>query len=177
MFTDYGPVVFPEDADALIVIDPQRGFIDEGTRHLPARLAEMVRQAEAREVPVIVTRFINDHDSLFRSHVGWHESGAGAPDSRIIPELDRYWRHALIKHGYGSRGVLPNRCDNLKVSRPLVVGIDTDSCVLACALELFDRGIWPRISASCCGSTGGPEYHESALAILGRTLGAAAILP
>lgn len=167
-------VDLPEDADALIVVDAQNGFLNEHTRRAASEIVRLVRQADRLGVPVLVSRFTNHPGSLYRTRVGWHRCGPGTHESELIPELAGHV--VLDKSGYGAQGMLADRCGSLRISSPLLAGIDTDSCVLACAIELFDRGIWPRIAASACGSTGGPQFHEAGLSLLRRMLGSAAIL-
>ena len=53
-----------------------------------------------------------------------------------------------------------------------MVGIDTDMCVLKCAMDLFDLGLEPVVWADCCASTAGLQAHLAGLAILGRNIGA-----
>lgn len=50
-------------------------------------------------------------------------------------------------------------------------GIDTDACVMASALSLFEYGKVPRVLVDYCGSIAGLEYHNMALRILERNIG------
>lgn len=52
----------------------------------------------------------------------------------------------------------------------VVVGFDTDACVLATAFALFDAGVIPYIDSRGCDSSGGTELHDAALAIAARSL-------
>ncbi len=53
----------------------------------------------------------------------------------------------------------------------LVCGIDTDICVLATAVDLFDRGFRPFVISDLSMSHAGPELHDAALRILPRFIG------
>ena len=50
-------------------------------------------------------------------------------------------------------------------------GIDTDACVMATALDLFQNGIRPVVLAEACASHAGPDYHEAGLKLLARLIG------
>lgn len=52
-----------------------------------------------------------------------------------------------------------------------LVGVDTDACVLATAIDLFEMGIKPIIIEDCVGSSGGEECHEAGMLILKRSIG------
>ena len=52
-----------------------------------------------------------------------------------------------------------------------ICGIDTDACVSACAVDLFENGIRPVLLSDACASHAGAEYHEAALRILARLIG------
>ena len=50
-------------------------------------------------------------------------------------------------------------------------GVDTDACVMATA-GLFDAGFETFVVSDGCASSGGQEYHEAAIKILERNIGA-----
>lgn len=176
MATLHAPQTLPHDVDALVIVDAQVGFINEYTQHVASTIVDLTRQAEDRTLPVIATQFINARGSLYRSRLGWDRCGPDTGGTDLIPGLDHLADRAVVKYGYGARGALADRCGELAVTAPLLVGIDTDSCVLACAVELFDRGIWPRAAAYACASTGGPDAHSAGLMLLARMLGDTAVV-
>jgi nicotinamidase-related amidase len=59
-----------------------------------------------------------------------------------------------------------------RIERAFVAGIDTDTCVLKIAMDLFDRSIEPLVLADCCASTAGLQAHLAGLAVLSRNIGA-----
>jgi nicotinamidase-related amidase len=63
------------------------------------------------------------------------------------------------------------------INRIYIAGIDTDNCVLKCAVDLFEAGFVPVILADCCMSHAGIEAHQAALKILPRFIGPAQIIP
>lgn len=52
-----------------------------------------------------------------------------------------------------------------------LVGVDTDACVLATAIDLFEMGIKPIVIEDCVGSSGGEECHEAGMLLLKRSIG------
>ena len=52
-----------------------------------------------------------------------------------------------------------------------IAGIDTECCVLATALELFEKGIRPIVLADYCGTTAGKEFHDAGLVSLSSLIG------
>lgn len=66
---------------------------------------------------------------------------------------------------------LEDTLHQLGVRDVLVCGIDTDICVLATAVDLFDRGFRPLVISDLSMSHAGPELHDAALRILPRFIG------
>ena len=72
----------------LLIIDPQDGF------HPNEALVHRIRQAADRYGHVVMTRFTNQPNSLYRTVLGWH--GDGGPLSfqvsqAVILDEDGYW--------------------------------------------------------------------------------------
>ncbi|MPN37515.1 hypothetical protein SDC9_185034 [bioreactor metagenome] len=51
-----------------------------------------------------------------------------------------------------------------------VVGFDTDACVMAAAINLFDEGYDFDVLGEYCASTNGWDYHEAAMKIISKVL-------
>lgn len=51
-----------------------------------------------------------------------------------------------------------------------VVGFDTDACVMAAAVNLFDAGYDFDVLGEYCASTNGPDYHEAGMKIINKVL-------
>lgn len=61
--------------------------------------------------------------------------------------------------------------DKYNIEEVHICGIDTDICVMKCAVDLFKAGRIPIILKDYCASHGGNEFHQSALSILRRYIG------
>ena len=168
----------PTHVDGLILVDVQAGFRTAETEHVIEKILDLTVSAQKAKLPIILTRFVNLPDSLFRKELNWKDCSEDHPSSQLIEELtDASIRYPVVrKFGYSSGGVLAAHCRARGIARPLIVGIDTDSCVLACASELFDSGIAPVIETNACASTGGAEMHAAGVSLMRRMLGPAAVL-
>jgi nicotinamidase-related amidase len=158
--------------DALLVVDVQNGFINDFTKHVPARIARLIERRN--DGPVFYTRFVNIEGSPFRRLLGWDEC-VEPPDTEIVPDLATWADEERIysKPGYaGLPDKLAERLQRDGIERVAVVGIDTDMCVLKVALDLFDLNIAPLVYVDCCASTAGLQAHLAGLAVLARNIGA-----
>ncbi|MDQ3655077.1 MAG: cysteine hydrolase [Chloroflexota bacterium] len=157
---------------ALLVVDVQNGFINEFTRHIPARIVDLIERE--RHSPVLFTRFVNIEGSPFRRMLDWREC-AEPPDTELAPEVARFAVEARIFSKPGYAGLPDGLTEYLRrerYERIAVAGIDTDMCVLKVALDLFDLNIEPLVYVDCCASTAGLQAHLAGLAVLARNIGA-----
>jgi nicotinamidase-related amidase len=93
-------------------------------------------------------------------------------ETELVPAVQDVVNLVVTKHGLAPDpdDLLPT-LQKLGVRRAALCGFDTDQCVLATALLLWDAHIAPRVLASLCSSSGGPDMHEAGLAILRRSIG------
>jgi len=155
----------------LLIVDLQRGFINEFTRHIPARIARLLESGEFE--PLLFTVFVNSADSPYRRLLDWHAC-EGPPDTDLVPELAAFALSENVFEKGGLTGVpqaLAERLERDRIEEISVVGIDTDMCVLKVAMDLFDAGIEPIVLLDCCASTAGLQAHLAGLAILSRNIG------
>ena len=152
---------------ALLIVDVQVGFVNDATRHIVPK----VEALQKRYVHVYATRFINVEGSPYRRLLDWHRFYAGSDDVPLAFEpVDG--AVVLDKHVYTC--VTPDFLRDLRdkgIEEVAICGIDTDACVSACAIDLFENGIRPVLLSDACASHAGAEYHEAALRILARLIG------
>lgn len=159
---------------ALIVVDAQQGFIADAPNSEQA-LHHIHQLLDSPQFDVVIaTRFINPEDSVFRRVLDWHDMSQGSTGTTLDERVERRADRIIDKYGYGV-GVLDmdTMFDLLHahdVDSAVIVGFDTDACVLAVAFSLFDRGIAPYIDSRGCDSGGGAELHKAALSIAERSL-------
>jgi nicotinamidase-related amidase len=159
--------------DPILIVDVQRGFLNEFTHHIPQRLRQLLERGT--HDPVLFTRFVNVKGGPYPTFLGWEVMEA-APDTDLAPGLEPFAARGRV---FEKRGVcgLPRELDaylkEAQLKRVYVAGIDTDMCVLKIAMDLFDRSIEPVVLTDCCASTAGLQAHLAGLAVLSRNIGAA----
>jgi nicotinamidase-related amidase len=155
----------------LIVVDVQEGFVTPETTATVPLVAAHVRERRGHYAGVLATRFINEPGSLYETERDWHELMPG-PTTRLLPAVEDHADVVLTKHGLAPHhDELLAALRRLEVDRVELCGFDTDQCVLATALQLWDCGIAPRVLAPLCSSSGGQEMHLAGLAMLRRAIG------
>lgn len=158
--------------DLLLVVDVQRGFINEFTSHIPERIARLIeRQGFSR---VAFTKFVNSEDGPYPRFVGWRGCMPGS-ETEIMPELVPHASPNLTFTKPGFAGIseeLGAYLQEHNIQRVFLAGIDTDMCVLKVALDIFDLNIEPIVLVDCCASTSGLQSHLAGLAVLARNIGA-----
>jgi nicotinamidase-related amidase len=158
-------------ADPLLVVDVQRGFVNQYTRHIPSRIRRLIDTGQY--APVLYTLFINADSSPYQTLLDWHAC-AGPPDTELVDELADVADddNIFLKHGLaGMPEALAGRIRDDHLEQIWVVGLDTDMCVLKIAMDLFDMGVEPVVLVDCCASTAGLQAHLAGLSILSRNIG------
>lgn len=161
----------PPVARGLIVVDIQEGFLTSETRPVLPAILEHLAMARGRYQVVIATRFLNRPASLYETERDWCEMTEG-PETELVPDVADRVDLIIPKHGLAPvPGELLPELRRRDIRRVELCGFDTDQCVLATALLLWDGGIAPRVIATLCASAGGPEVHEAGLVVTRRTIG------
>jgi|SRR5579871_6246834 len=157
--------------EPLLVVDVQRGFINDYTRHVPGRVRRLIEMGNYG--PVLFTRFVNAPGSPYQQLLRWHAM-SNPPETDLVDELTGLATddNVYCKQGFtGMPKELAQRLRDDKLTQVSIVGIDTDMCVLKVAMDVFDLGIEPVILVDCCASTSGLQSHLAGLAILSRNIG------
>lgn len=155
----------------LLVVDVQVGFINQFTRHIPDRVARLIERGEYDQL--LFTRFVNPPGSPYQRLLDWHDCEK-PPQTDLASELQPAAARGRVFPKLGFTGLPDDLAGFLRdnrVERLTVVGIDTDMCVLKCAMDVFDLAIEPIVLTDCCASTAGLQAHFAGLAILSRNIG------
>jgi len=153
--------------NCLLIVDVQKGFINDATRHLPS----LIEAAQADFDLVFATRFVNPDASVFRRYMNW---GRFAPESAETELAFAPALHAVVIEKTIYSCVDDGFCRSLRaagVEEITLCGIDTDICVTKCAVDLFERGIRPIVRADLCGSHAGAAAHKRGIETLKRFIG------
>lgn len=140
----------------------------------------------------ICTTYRNTEGCPCRALLGWNGMGTDAERS-LYGSISEHTDAVVWKDTYAARaddvltaasGHAMARCDGNEklpalqyadrthgIGHVFVAGIDTDACVLATCLSLFDAGMQPVLLADLCYSSGGMMAHESGLLTLRRQIG------
>lgn len=152
---------------ALLIVDVQHGFINDATAHIPAR----VEALQSQYATVVATRFVNLPDSNYRRLIHWERFSPGSQDIALAfapaahaTILDKP-RYTCVDEAFLAL-LERSGCDTVHLC-----GINTDLCVMKCAIDLFEAGRIPVVLAACCASRAGAEVHAVALDILARAIG------
>ena len=152
---------------ALLIVDVQVGFVNDATRHIVPKVEEL----QKKYAHVYATRFINAEGSPYRRLLDWHRFYQSSADVTLaFDPVDNVT--VIDKHVYTC--VTPAFIEDLRgkgIEEVAICGIDTDACVSACAVDLFENGFRPVLLSEACASHAGAEYHEAALRILKRLIG------
>ena len=154
-------------SSALLIVDVQVGFVNDATRHIIPRVEALQEQY----AHIYATRFINAEGSPYRRLLNWHRFYRDSEDVPLAFELVDGVT-VIDKHVYTC--VTPTFIEDLHskgIVEVAICGIDTDACVSACAVDLFENGFRPILLSEACASHAGAEYHEAALRILARLIG------
>ena len=158
--------------NVLVVIDLQVGFINDKTIKVANNIRNLLDSEEYSAV--IATKFTNMPGSSFDSFLGW-KGMLEEEEKELLPFVEGYADCVISKCSYSCVNTnfiqsLLSLCDGLPEEVTLV-GVDTDACVLATAIDLFEMGIRPIIIEDCVGSSGGDECHEAGMLLLKRSIG------
>ena len=159
-------------AEPLLVVDVQNGFLNDYTRHIPARIVRLIERDKPD--PILFTKFVNEAEGPYHVFLDWHACQL-PPETDIASELASHVHDDLTFTKPGFAGIsdeLKSYLADQRIDRISIAGIDTDMCVLKVGMDIFDLGIEPFILVDCCASTSGLQAHFAGLAVLARNIGA-----
>lgn len=151
----------------LIVVDLQRGFVNEHTRHIVGPIQEQAHRFDR----VIATRYFRRAGSAMEHLLGIEGYEKGSPEAELAftPPPG-----ALIvdKTNYSCvTDDLVRRIREWDVREAYVCGVDTDQCVLMIAADLLQNDIVPIVCENLTASAAGPQYRDAGLFLLRRLIG------
>lgn len=166
----------------MIVIDMQRGFLEDGhplfcgaaARRIIPAVQRQVEEALTNGIPIFFTADTHAPDDrefeLFPPHCI-----RGTVEAEIIPELQPYLKRAALieKQRYSAFFAtdLQRRLQELGVDGLTVCGVCTDICVLHTVADARNRDYTVTVPADCVASFD-PDGHAFALNHMARILGA-----
>lgn len=155
----------------LVVVDMQKGFLNENSCHIVPNVVSLIHECKDREIPVVFTKFFNTEGSPFERLIDWRKHYC-SPETDIADELENYGCIEISKHFYSSftermiELVSANNWRNI-----ILCGVATESCVAKTAVDAFESGLTPIVVADACASDAGEEAHQAGLLVLRRFIG------
>ena len=154
----------------LLVVDVQQGYINQHTNHVVKDIEKHIKNFDYDLV--IATRFINKADSLHKSELNMQEMTMLSPNAKLAGEIGDLADIVIMKSTYTSLTMdVAKLLEKNNVKEVYLAGLNTDRSIMATALELFDKGIKPKVLSQLCGSTAGEMRNKEALDILAHALG------
>jgi len=167
-------------ADAVLVIDMLRGFLEEGhplycgdkARRIIPNVQRLLEQELAQGSRVF---FISDHHTpddpefkMFPPHCI-----EGTAEAEVIPELAKYPGEVIPKQRYsGFFGTtLEEKLNKLKPEKVVVCGVLTNICVMHTVADARNRDYEVEVPVDCIASSD-EEAHRFALEHMEKILGA-----
>lgn len=160
----------PSDV-AILVVDVQKGFMNEHTMHLPDRIGKFLENNRFEHR--IFTRFVNPGvGGFYHKHLDWLRCGI-PEENLLVSELAGEHSVMIMKDTYSCvhNGYLGDYLTSYDVSCVYICGIATNACVLTAAYDLFDMRIDPVVIADLCASHSGMEYHQIGLDTIRKFIG------
>lgn len=160
---------------ALVVVDMQRGFVNDRSRHVVPVVTNLVRRWQAAGGDTVFTRYFNYEHSQYERLIHWsrmRESPETDLVEELLPCLTAERSFVVDKTIYslftdeGAALVRQHGWTDL-----LVCGIATDGCVLKTAVDAFEAGYTPWVLRDACASHAGFALHEAGLLLTGRFIG------
>jgi len=157
----------PEAGRALMIVDVQRGFVTDATRHLPAAIEAIQNRFDR----VVATRFYHRPGALVCELLGIEGFARGSPETELA-FAPPPGAHVLEKSTYSCvTADFVAMLRDWNVREVGICGIDTDQCVLLIAAELLQHDIRPIVYEDLVASAAGAEYHRAGLFVLRRLIG------
>lgn len=156
---------------ALLIIDVQNGFVTEHSQHVVPAVEALCQRADYQFVAA--SQHINHPKSALWNWLSWQK--CRREDKHDIALAFTPLEHVYVYEKDTYSALTPKLCDEFKkrgITHVDICGIDTEACVLATALALFDQGMFkPSILPHACGSHACPQTHTQAVQIIETLVG------
>ena len=167
-------------ANAVLVIDMLRGFLEEGypffigekARRIIPDIQRLLERELSQGSKVFFVCDNHDPDDLEFKMFPPH-CITGTPEAEVIPELAKYEGEIIPKKRYsGFFGTsLEEKLNKLKPEKLIVCGVLTNICVLHTTADARNRDYEVEIPTDCVASPD-EEAHRFALEHMDKVLGA-----
>jgi nicotinamidase-related amidase len=155
----------------LLVVDMQNGFITtKSMEDIIGPINHIVEAWHAKKWPVVFSRFINTPASPWVRFMGWNRL-IKQDEISIRSEINTDNAQIFDKTKYSAwSDELLQVCTSNNINQILICGVETDQCVLATAISIFDAGIRPLVLKDCCASSA-DKLHNMGMELIERLIG------
>ena len=112
-------------------------------------------------------QYRNYPGSLYEKHLDW-EDGTLSHEIELIEGPGQ--TRKILHYGYAPPREFIDEMAQ-KYDTAYVCGVDTDACVYAAMISLWDAEVRPVLLSDYCGSSGGKNFHDAALSLMHRQFG------
>lgn len=155
--------------DALMIIDMQKGFINENTTNLSDKIIEFANKGDF--YAIIGTRYINHEQSPCYIFEGWKQCMRGSGEEELLPEIKDTCDLVIDKSVYSCWSKkFYNFLKKVGIDRLVFVGVNTGCCVLHSTFDSYNACFETFVIKDLCGSTSGKESHDAAIRILSECI-------
>ncbi len=159
---------------ALLVLDMQRFFLEEGHAFVPAGrsiIGPITELLETFKGPILFTKHVHDDDPANLMNVWWRDSIKGR-DAEIVDPIRSFADTILEKIRYSAfEGTdLAERLMREGVDSVLIAGVLTDLCCETTARDAFMKGFRVYFLADCT-ATATEARHTASLRVISEGFG------
>ncbi|MFK4091130.1 isochorismatase family cysteine hydrolase [Kribbella sp. NPDC020789] len=163
------------DDTVLAVVDMQYGFVSPASAHVVPLASKFIREWAATGRPYVMTRWYNTPDSLFERLFNYDIIHKDSHEFEIVDELKDLTDGAVTVLDKPTYSLFSDEGAALVAEhgwrQMIVIGLDTESCVLKTAVDAFEAGIVPFVVTDLTYSHAGDEAHNAGLLVAGRFIG------
>lgn len=155
--------------ECLVIIDMQKGFINEHTEHIVSPLIDFIK--EHKFDVVVATQYVNSTDTACYIFENWHNCMKGEEETKILDELHPFIDKVFEKNKYSCwNDEFKSFVKDEQIDVLYFVGVNTGCCVLHSAFDAYNDLQECIVVADLCGSTSGESSHQAALQILSECI-------
>lgn len=156
---------------ALVIIDMQKGFMNDHTKHLPKKIIEFLNHEGHNFDYIITTRYVNHENTACYVFEGWKECMEGTAESELVSEFRQLQHFNVDKDKYSCYNTeFKNLIHGLHIDEIYLCGVNTGCCVLHSAFDMYNDLLSVYVIEDLCGSTSGPDSHRAAIKVLNECI-------
>jgi nicotinamidase-related amidase len=154
--------------NCLVIIDMQKGFVNEHTADIPGKIAGFVGRCGGAFDKIVATRYINAPDTACYKFEHWESCMAGSEETELAEPIKPLVSRVFDKSTYSAffneefRGFLETE----RFDKVYFCGVNTGCCVLATVLPVYDSVQDCAVIEDLCGSTTGGDIHRFSVEVI-----------